>query len=41
MNKKKGHPERIKKKLKYVRTRRPARNNLNAEIRKMIEEVYA
>lgn len=41
MNKKKGHIERIKKKIKYVRFKRLARNNLNTEIKKMIEEVYA
>ena len=32
---------RIIKKIKYVRKKKAARNNLNVEIRKMIEEVYA
>jgi len=38
---KNGHKDRIVKKLKYVRKRKPARNNLNTEIKRMIEEVYA
>lgn len=41
MIKKNGHKVRTEKKIKYVRIKKPARNNLNVEIRKMIEEVYA
>jgi hypothetical protein len=32
---------RIIKKMKYVRKKKAARNNLNVELKKMIEEVYA
>ena len=41
MIKKNGHKLRTEKKIKYVRVKKPARNNLNAGIRKMIEEVYS
>ncbi len=40
MNKKKGHKERIVKKIKYVRKKCPSRCNLNVELKKMIVEVY-
>lgn len=40
MNKNKVHPERTKKKIKYGQFKRPARNNLNTELKKMIEEFY-
>jgi hypothetical protein len=38
---KNGYKDRIVKKIKYVRKKKPARINLNVEIRKMIEDVYA
>ena len=37
MIKKNGHKERIKKKIKFVMIKKPARNNLNAKLRKVIQ----